>query len=364
MPDVHRIFKRPHIVFILPSFSAGGLERVASTLINYFAGKDTMHIAVITFSSDEIFYPLPDNVNIYRPDFNYKKYGRLRFTSKLFFFLRKQLKVLQPNYIVSFSGRYNSFNLIASLGITAKVFISDRSNPEISYGYWLDKLNLIMYRRAYGIIAQTKKAAEVHIKRIHHKNIRIIGNPIHIPVPSIYIKENIILNVGRFIGTKHQDKLIKYFNEINDAHWKLLFLGDGKYFDKCLQLANNSKLRTQIELSGVVKNVNDYYSKAAIFAFTSSSEGFPNALAEAMAHGCACISYDCIAGPADLIDDGVNGFLIPEGNEKLYIERLQLLMEDADLRKRFGLAAREKMKQFNADKIAQLYLDFILTENS
>jgi GalNAc-alpha-(1->4)-GalNAc-alpha-(1->3)-diNAcBac-PP-undecaprenol alpha-1,4-N-acetyl-D-galactosaminyltransferase len=79
-----------------------------------------------------------------------------------------------------------------------------------------------------------------------------------------------------------------------------------------------------------------------------------------MAAGCACIAYDCIAGPSDIIDDGVNGFLIPEGDHELYKEKLKLLMEDKGLRERFGKAAREKMKQFDAEKITQRFLDFML----
>jgi len=354
------VVDRKKIVFILPAFSAGGLERVASTLIQHFARRDSLRIGVITFSHDEIFYPLPGNVNTYRPGFNYKKYGRLCFTLKLFFFLRKQLKVLQPHYIISFSGRYNAFNILAAWRLNAKVFISDRSNPLISYGKGIDVLNRILYRHTYGIIAQTGKAAEVQFHRYGHSHIRVIGNPIAIPS---HIRKNIqptILNVGRFIRSKHQDKLIRYFNVIDSEHWKLVFLGDGDNYSMCRELAAGCKYSSRILFKGVVKNISDYYDEAAIFAFTSASEGFPNALAEAMAHGCACISYDCIAGPSDLIDDGVNGFLIPEGDEALYITRLGLLMEDAALRERFGLAAREKMQRFNAETIAQQYLDFIL----
>lgn len=95
----------------------------------------------------------------------------------------------------------------------------------------------------------------------------------------------------------------------------------------------------------------------------STSEGFPNALGEAMAAGCACIAYDCVAGPSDIIDDGINGFLIPMGNEVLFQRKLKILMENHDLRVEFGAEAKNKMKQFRADKIADNYFEFITSNN-
>ena len=118
----------------------------------------------------------------------------------------------------------------------------------------------------------------------------------------------------------------------------------------------------KIDFLGIVKDVKRLYSKSAIFAFTSTLEGFPNALAEAMAAGCACISFDCVAGPSDIIDDGINGILIPVGNDTLYKEKLQLLMEDQGLRERFSIAAKEKMNQFEASYISNKFYNFITEE--
>ena len=82
---------------------------------------------------------------------------------------------------------------------------------------------------------------------------------------------------------------------------------------------------------------------------------------EAMAAGCACISFDCEAGPADLIDDERNGFLIKEMDHQDYKKKLKRLLEDEALREQFSLKAIEKVKQYSTDLIASRYLEFMTT---
>jgi GalNAc-alpha-(1->4)-GalNAc-alpha-(1->3)-diNAcBac-PP-undecaprenol alpha-1,4-N-acetyl-D-galactosaminyltransferase len=100
-------------------------------------------------------------------------------------------------------------------------------------------------------------------------------------------------------------------------------------------------------------------ASAKVFAFTSSSEGFPNVIGEAMSYGLPLIAYDCTSGPSDLINDGETGFLIEERDQKAYIEKLKTLMQDADLRNKQSNAALEKIKDFNADIIAEKFFTFI-----
>ncbi|MEP0564445.1 MAG: glycosyltransferase, partial [Paracoccaceae bacterium] len=82
------------------------------------------------------------------------------------------------------------------------------------------------------------------------------------------------------------------------------------------------------------------YARAAIFVLSSRTEGMPNALMEAMASGCACIAYDCPTGPADLIEDGVNGLLVEAGNLNQLTGALISMAHDKNLRNRVGNAAR------------------------
>lgn len=333
-----------------------------SQLANCASSMSDTEVEIFILTKQPHFFKLQPNINIIEPDFVIEQMLRVQYQWKNFWWLRKSLKKSNSKAFLSFGGKYNSFVLLASLGLRKRVYVSDRSKPGISYGAFLDLLNPITYRLASGIVAQTIKAKEFLSKQTNHKNIKIIPNPVFFPKDPESKKKHIILNVGRFISSKHQDWLINYFNEIQPDGWKLMFLGNGERQKMIKKLAQQSTNPLSIVFKNNVEDVEKYY-EAAIFAFTSTSEGFPNALAEAMAHGCACISFDCIAGPSELIDNSINGFLIPEGNDQLYIEKLRQLINDRDLREKFSLKAREKLKQFDVNVITNKYLDFMLRED-
>lgn len=349
------------IALVISSLTSGGAERVMSELANYFVNKPDVEIHLIILIRKEKFFEIDKRVKIYEPDFDYKKYSRPIFTLKILKYLRSTLKLIRPDTCLSFSGRYNSFALIAAYGLGLKVFISDRSRPGISYGKLLDFINPILYKTATGIIAQTSKAKDFAYQQTHHKNIRVINNPIRTLKKVNVERQNIILNVGRFIPSKKQELLIEIFSRIKAPEWKLQFLGDGERYEAAKKKAEKLGVADRVLFEGMQRNIDKYYFGAKIFAFTSVSEGFPNALGEATAAGLASISFDCNAGPSDLIDDGKTGFLIPMNQEEVYENRLQELIDNATKRTDFGKYAEIKAERFSLDYIANQYFDFILS---
>jgi GalNAc-alpha-(1->4)-GalNAc-alpha-(1->3)-diNAcBac-PP-undecaprenol alpha-1,4-N-acetyl-D-galactosaminyltransferase len=261
---------------------------------------------------------------------------------------------------VSFGGKYNSFVLLATRGLGIKTFVSERSRPNISYGKLLDKVNPYMYKKATGIIAQTGFAKSLMAKKTGHKNIISISNPIPAIANTGLKKENIILNVGRFIKSKNQSLLVEYFAAVCEGDWKLVFLGDGQYLEATKQKAIELGIQNRVLFPGVVQDVESYYAQSKIFAFTSVSEGFPNALGEALSASLSCISFNCVAGPADLIVDGTNGFLVEELNHEEYKNKLKQLMTNESLRQQFETESKKHMEQFATEKICEQYLNFIL----
>lgn len=348
-----KILLMKKIALLIPTLTNGGAERVMSVLANKLSGDENIEVHLILYLRDERFYLISDKVVIHSPDFDYTKFSRIKSTIKTFRFIRQTLKEVKPYSLLSFGGKYNSMVLLSSIGLGIKTYVSDRSRPGISYGKLQDFINPIVYRFSKGIIAQTSKAKEVAFKNTKHKNIVVIPNPVPNRYGQVAEKEKIILNVGRFIATKQQFNLIELFVGLQNKDWKLVFLGDGEHFEKCKELVSNLNMESQIELLGVQKDVNNYLSKSMIFAFTSISEGFPNSLAEAMAAGCACISFDCVAGPSDIIDHNQNGFLVPMNDWDTYTKLLADLMQNDNLRTKFGIEARNKANIFNEDAIVK-----------
>lgn len=354
--------KKNNVCIIVPSLKPGGLERVATILANYFSRESDVKVYMITLSKRNPFFYLSKDIELVQPP----NLGTPKFIRILFIFIWLVILFIKikPRSILSFGETYNPFIIAASCFFNHRLCVSNRASPLSSLKGIRGVLNPILYPKADCVIIQTKKAAKILQKKYKNTKFKVIANPIklhklRLSDPSTQI----IINVGTIGGNKNQDWLINYFSEIKkNKGWKLYFIGDGPQRASCKQLAERKKVSKKVLFLGHQTDVDSYLSKSSIFAFTSTSEGFPNALAEAMAAGLAVIAYDCIAGPSDLIDDGINGFLIPEGNEDQYIKRLQELMNNEDLRRRFGEQARNKMKQFREDKIAEAYLQIIMPD--
>jgi GalNAc-alpha-(1->4)-GalNAc-alpha-(1->3)-diNAcBac-PP-undecaprenol alpha-1,4-N-acetyl-D-galactosaminyltransferase len=309
---------------------------------------------------NKVHYELDSNVIIHYPDYNLKDVSKAVVFFKAFHFLRKSLKQIGPNILISFGGKYNSFVLLAAKGLNINSFISNRSMPGIKYGFIQNIANPYLYRLAKGIISQTEMAKDYISKSTNHKNIVVIPNPIFKQSIDLTARENTILNVGRFVKSKQQHILIDIFIKLNPKGWKLEFAGDGDdYFEYCKQKVREANFEDRIFFHGNQKDIWKFYQKSKIFAFTSNSEGFPNALAEAMSLGCACISFDCPAGPADIIKNEENGFLIENNNIASFSNHLKKMIDSEEIINEFSKKGIAFSTNFDVSAIAQKYYNFI-----
>lgn len=357
------------ICLVIPSIQAGGMERVMAELASYFCNKKHLEIHLLLYGiNPEIFFKLPDELIVHKPYFEFN--NRLRFfsTVKRMFYVRSEIKKIDPVTVLSFGEYWNSFVLLSLTGLKYPVFISDRCSPEKRFSLFHTFLRRLLYPSAKGIIAQTARARSIYEAVFRHKNIRVIGNPLReIEQTDHVTKETSVLMVGRYIRSKKQDELIQIFLNIDKPGWKLILAGYdhlGQNFSEDLKkLIKSKNARQRIILTGKQANTDILYQSSMIFASTSVSEGFPNAIGEAMSAGLPVVAFDCVAGPSEMIADGENGYLIPLNDYDLFQLKLEMLMDDADLRERLGTRAKEDIKRFSVPTIGQLYLDFIMNTN-
>jgi glycosyltransferase involved in cell wall biosynthesis len=351
---------------VIPSLQAGGMERVLSELASYFSLDNKLEIHIVLYDNlREIFYPVPGKISIHKPEFNFNNKWRLLNTLRTFVYLRKTVKRIRPDSVLSFGEYWNSFVLLALSGLSYPVYISDRCSPVKKFSRFHTILRKVLYPGAAGIIAQSEMAKEIYATQFSSTEIRVIGNPIrNISTGSADQKEKIVLMVGRLIKTKHQDKLIELFMEINAPEWKLVLVGydhlKQNNFERLQTLINTNNCQDRIILTGKQADVDKFYASSSIFAFTSSSEGFPNAIGEAMSAGLPVVAFNCIAGPSEMVIDNYNGFLVPLFDYNQFRDKLEILMKDKDLRDRFGKNAKETIKQFSISSIGDKFLEFIL----
>lgn len=173
-----------------------------------------------------------------------------------------------------------------------------------------------------------------------------------------------VLFTGRIAQGKGLQYLLAAWSNIAtafpDAHLTLVGSGQGFSLGCEVELKDQVRklgLTTRVSFTGNVENVEDYLQAADIFVFPSESEGLGLSLVEAMAAGLPCIASH-VGGIVDVVDDGLNGVLVPPADSMRLQQAIESLIKDPGEAQRLGLEARCKTeRKFDIDQIAKLYLD-------
>ena len=355
------------LCFAIHSLQAGGMERVMSELLNYFAANENYNVHLVLYGiKRDVFYKIPDSILIYRPEFDFDNSKRLISTLKTVAFLRRTTKEINPVSVLSFGEMWNNMILLSLLGTKIPVYVSDRAQPDKSIGKLHGKMRNMLYPKAAGVIVQTHQALEIFRKMYGHSNFKVIGNPIRQIHDRQIARENKILMVGRLIKSKQQDVLIEIFSKLNAPDWKLILVG----YDHLKQqnqtdweaLAKKLKVSDRVIFAGKQEDVEHYYLSSKIFAFSSASEGFPNVIGEAMSAELPVVAFDCIAGPGDLVTDGETGYLIALNDKKAFQEKLQYLIDHEEILDEMGKKGKEFISRFDLKYICSEFENFIVRD--
>ncbi len=349
------------ICFICPSLYHGGLQNAITVLANEMASRGH-EVSIICLYKTPVFYSLDKSVNIILPTYSRSKYPTFIYYFKAILFLRKHLLSIKPDVAVSYGDYINPISILSTIGLKIPVYISDRSSPGKNFPFLVKKMRRLIYPLAKGIIAQTEAAKHQKIRMLgKYENIQVIPNPIR---PLIEYKnipeENIILGAGRHYEVKGFDRLIKAFAKLNQPDWKLWIAGsEGPHTNELKALVKNLNLTGKVEFLGAVKEIDKLFQKSKIFVLPSRSEGFPNALIEAMANGLACVSFDINAGPSEVIKNNENGLLVKDGDIDELANKIDFLITHEEERFRMGQNAKKLKDQLSLSQIADLFFNFV-----
>lgn len=360
------------IAFHLNCLTHGGAERVVSTLANSLAEKGyDVYVTVEWIEEDEFrLDPRVHHVNVgLKPEDEGK--GRwIKFLLRIRY-LRRFMKEVKPDVMVSFMHRPNFRALTAGLGLTTPVIISIRNNPAPFYSSRTDRLQIRrLFPHAAGCVYQTAEQKEF-FRPYLQDNSRVIMNPIHpkycdLPDPDYDRQEKVVVQTSRLSAFKNQAMLLRAFVRVHAKHpdWSLRIYGPDADHDgtkeQLEEIIRENHAEDWMQLCGGTDRLEELVPQCAIYTLPSNYEGMPNSLMEAMAMGMPCIATDCPSGaPRELIHDGENGILIPVGDEQAMEDAINRLIENPALRRSMGLKAREIRSIASTDVIVRQWLDYM-----
>ena len=341
------------IALIINSLSSGGGERVVATLSQGFAKN--YDVTVIVFNSHNVDYEfggkLVDIDCIEKKSLLGKSYNLLKRSYKL----KKLFNQEKFDHIFGFMESANYPSVLASKKTIASLHI------DFHFLGPIDRLLIrTLYPLAKSVAPVSDDIATSLESQLKLRNVTRIYNPVPFEeletlssVPFEHPRKFIIA-VGRLTYQKHFDLMIDAFSKSKaQQECDLIILGDGELREELEAQVKSLGLADKVLLPGRLKNPFVYMKNAEFMALSSRAEGFPMVLIEALSLSCPVISADCPTGPREIVQDGVNGFLIEKGKQDILTEAMDKLFYDKDLRKKLSDNARSSVEHLSVENICE-----------
>lgn len=337
----------------------GGAERVAATLSNAWAARgDEVFLIPTRLPAAEPEYPLHAGVRFEPLAAVMETAAGKGGVIAKFRGLRRMIRTLDPDVVVSFLTNVNVTALVALPGLRAPLVISERVDPaaSIEMPYSLRLARKLLYQFADTLVVQTAAASMRYRGLLLRPPATVvIPNPLPAPLQAATERATAtdaaeggdIVAIGRLTPQKRFDVLIRAFARAfasGTAPWTLSIWGEGPLREPLQQLIRDSGLDGRVRLCGPTDDPWAVLAGAQMFALSSMYEGFPNAMLEAMALGVPCVAFDCPSGPRELALDGELAVLIRNGDEDALAEALQSLAADRERRVGLGRAGAESAR--------------------
>lgn len=357
-----------NITLLTSTLEGGGAARVLAHMANFWAAAGN-EVTLLSFEdgSQPSFYPLDERVRVRYLSLNRHSphvFASLANNWRRFASIRKAARAARTDVMVSFIDSANVRTIIALLGAGIPLIVSERVHPRHeNIGPVWALLRRLTYPLASCLVVQTAEIA-AYVKGWGVGQVAVIPNPV-LPMPvrgdAPPLPRPCLLAVGRLYPQKAYDLLLRAFAVAARRHpgWSLCIAGEGPLRPQLEAAAKEPGLAGRVRLLGQVADVGGLLEQADAYALSSTYEGFPNSLCEALAAGLPCVSTDCPSGPADILRHGENGLLVPVGDADALADALSRVMADAALRERLGARAREVCQRFSLAQVMSQWEDAV-----
>lgn len=347
------------LLYVTDAFAVwGGMERVLADKMNYLSEHFGYDISLMTVNQGNHTIPFSLNHQIKHIDLGVRLHQQYAYSGIKRFLIRRQLvaqlkdclrnALQQIDADVIVCAKLDYVGVLNEVRGRTPLIVESHTLCRVDYyekSGLLRRLHLLEYKRqvkkADTVVALTEGDAKDW--RGYNRNECVIPNVVHINETDNYsdCSEKRIVFAGRYSKQKDFDSLLRIWSMVYSRHhdWTLDIFTDG-----------------EIHAPGVrvfkpVANIMEKYCNSSMLLLTSLFEPFGLVLPEAMSCGLPVVSFDCPYGPADIISDGVDGFLIKNRDVNDFANRVCQLIEDRELRVRMGQAAVKSAQRYRADLI-------------
>lgn len=346
------------IAYVIEDFSIrGGAERIISEKANYLATKFHHEVTIISIYQDErlMSYALEKGVKLISLNIPFTPRTHSAFKTlmnrtttlmRVWIAFQKAINQLQPD-VIFYTMSLGALLLPLCKTKAKKVYESHSARSFTPY----HQLFYAMERKADLIVCLTRGDAQEYK---HARKVEIIPNFINRPsrtVDRYDVKKAIA--VGRLEYPKGFDLLIEAWKRVGNAfpNWHLDIYGEGTWQPQLQAQIDSLQLNQQVTLCGRNDNILDIYPNYSLHIMPSRYEGQGIVLLEAQARGLPSVSFNFQYGACDIIQDGYNGLLVPQGNTHLLSEAILKMIQSEHLRQDFGKHAISIAKQYYRENI-------------
>ena len=354
------------VILCIHSLRAGGAERVMSWLANSLESAGHQVTLVVRTPPTVDFFEINEGVRIVRLVRKPRKPGRVSRVDKVRGVigfgreLRALVKEVRPDVVVSFIDMTNLYVLAALKGTGTSVIVSERIHPDFHELGTLDRLRPRLYRGAAAVVVQSDDVARIARQQWGVGRVVVIPNPAAAAATAampVDQRPMHAISVGRLTKQKDHATLLGAWAAAGVARrgWNLSIYGAGNEEQSLRGMISNLELEDGVHIVDPVAEIDERLALSRIFILPSRYEGFPNALIEAMAAGCACIATDCPGASAEILEHGAAGILVPPGDVLALTAAIVRLTDSPDEQVRLAAASNARAHQFREPVVVEMW---------